>query len=58
VVAGARSVGAAPANGGGYHGARGEIRVSHGRDEDDDVAPFGSLNFECLDAATCHSRIG
>jgi len=36
----------------------GEIRVSHGRDEYDDVAPFAWLNFECLDATTCHSLIG
>jgi len=43
-------------DGGGY-GARGETRVSHGRDEDDDVAPFGWLNFKCLDVATCYSLI-
>jgi len=42
---------------GGGHGARGEARVSHGRDEDFDVAPFGWLNFECLDVTMCHSLI-
>jgi len=42
---------------GGGHGARGEASVSHGRDEDFDVAPFGWLNFECLDVATCRSLI-
>jgi len=30
---------------GGCHGGRREIRVSHRRDEDDDVAPFGWLNY-------------
>jgi len=42
---------------GGGHGARGETRISHGRDEDFDVAPFSWLNFEYLDVATCHYLI-
>ena len=29
---------------GGGHGARGETRISHGRDEDFDVAPFSWLS--------------
>jgi len=29
-----------------------------GREKDDDVATFGWLNFECLDATMCHALIG
>jgi len=28
------------------------------REEDDDMASFDWLNFECLDIATCNSLIG
>jgi len=39
-------------------GVRGEIRVSHRGDEDDDVAPFGWLNFVLLDHDMCQHMVG
>ena len=43
---------------GGYLVQEEKFRVSNRRDEDDDMAPFGWLNFELLDHDTCQHMVG